>query len=58
MSADAVADALLRGMRHGSFLIIPGREGKFSVLMKRLLPGLVERVMDRTVRRVGEGKRK
>jgi short-subunit dehydrogenase len=52
MSADAVADALIRGMARKPLLIIPGAEGKFAVLVKRLLPGLVERVMDRTIARV------
>jgi short-subunit dehydrogenase len=52
MSADAVAQALLRGMRRGSFLIIPGREGKFIALAKRFFPRMVESVMERTVRGV------
>ncbi len=52
MSPDAVADALIRGMERCSFLIIPGLDGRLSVLAKRLFPGVVERVMDRTIRRV------
>ncbi len=54
MSADAVADALLRGMARRAFLIIPGMDGRLSVLAKRLAPGLVARVMDRTVARVAQ----
>jgi len=52
MGADAVADALIRGMARRSFLIIPGVDGRLGVLAKRLFPGLVQRVMDRTIRQV------
>lgn len=52
MSADAVADALIRGMARRTFLIIPGTDGRMSVLAKRLFPSVVERVMDRTIRKV------
>ena len=51
MSPEAVADALLSGMRRGRFLIIPGLDGRLSVLAKRLAPGLVSWVMDRAVAR-------
>jgi len=54
MSADAVADALFRGMARRSFLIVPGRDGKLVALAKRLVPGLVERTMDRTIRSVAK----
>jgi short-subunit dehydrogenase len=49
LSADAVADALFRGMARGQFLIVPGRESKVAVLAKRLVPGLVSWVMDRII---------
>jgi NAD(P)-dependent dehydrogenase (short-subunit alcohol dehydrogenase family) len=52
MTADAVADALIRGMARHAFLIIPGIEGRIGVLAKRFFPGVVERIMDRTIRRV------
>jgi 3-dehydrosphinganine reductase len=48
-----IADALLRGMARGRFLIIPGRDGRLEVLAQRLAPGMVRWVMDRTVARVG-----
>ena len=57
MTADAVADALIRGMARRAFLIIPGIEGRVGVLAKRLFPGVVERIMDRTIRRVARGAR-
>jgi 3-dehydrosphinganine reductase len=53
LSPAAVADALLRGMARHTFLIIPGVDGRVSVLAKRLVPGLVHWVMDRTVAKVG-----
>ena len=53
MTADAVAAALLRGMAKRQFLIVPGLDGRLTVLAKRLLPGVVAWVMDRTVARVG-----
>jgi 3-dehydrosphinganine reductase len=52
MSADAVAEALIRGMARRAFLIIPGADGRLTVLAKRFFPGLVERIMDRTIRQV------
>jgi 3-dehydrosphinganine reductase len=52
MSADAVADALMGGMEKGKFMIIPGLEGKFIYLAKRLFPSLVNYVMDREVKKV------
>jgi hypothetical protein len=55
MSADAVADALIRGMARRSFLIIPGIDGRLGALAKRLFPGLVQRIMDRTIRQVSRG---
>ncbi len=50
MSAGAVADAMLRGVARREFLIIPGTDGKLTHLAKRLWPGLVHRIMMRTVR--------
>ena len=52
LSADEVADALLAGMAKRAPLIIPGRQARLSHLVKRLFPRLVERVMNRQIRRV------
>ncbi|MCX5851752.1 MAG: SDR family oxidoreductase [Deltaproteobacteria bacterium] len=52
MKPDDVARALVAGMERGTFLIIPGFEGKFVCFAKRLLPRLVEFMMDRDIRRV------
>ena len=43
--------ALIAGMAKKSFLIVPGMDGKLVVLAKRLFPGLVEKLLDRRVRR-------
>ena len=53
LSAAVVADALVRGMAREAFLIIPGLDSRLGVLAKRLFPGLVHRVMDGTVAKVG-----
>jgi 3-dehydrosphinganine reductase len=51
LSAEEVAAALLTGMERRRFLIIPGRAARFTVLAKRLFPGLVAREIDRSVAR-------
>ena len=58
MTAHEVAKALLKGMKRGKPVIIPGLDGKFTVLAKRLVPGLVESVLNRTVRKVQRGNRR
>jgi NAD(P)-dependent dehydrogenase (short-subunit alcohol dehydrogenase family) len=52
LSAEEVAEELLRGMERRRLLILPGRESRWAALAKRLVPGLVERVTDRAVARV------
>jgi len=52
LSSEQVAMAFFRGLRKNKMLIVPGVAGKFNVLMKCLLPGLVEWVMDREIIRV------
>lgn len=54
LSPAAVADALLRGMARGTFLIIPGLDSRLGVLAKRFVPGVVHWVMDRTVAKVAQ----
>jgi len=49
MHPDAVAAALLRGVKKGSFLIVPNVESTLAFLAKRLYPSLVERYMDRAI---------
>jgi 3-dehydrosphinganine reductase len=52
MQPDEVAEALIKGMKRNSFLIIPGFEGKMLYLLKRLFPGLVEFSIDREIKKV------
>lgn len=58
MSADDVAGALIKGIEKGKFMIIPGLEGKFIYLAKRLSPSLVNYVMDREVAKVAGSAKK
>jgi 3-dehydrosphinganine reductase len=46
MKPGDVAEALLKGMARKEFIIIPNADGRFTYVMKRLLPGLVEMVTD------------
>jgi len=54
LSPAAVAEHLLRGMARGEFLIVPGFDSRLGVLAKRLAPGVVRWVMDRTIVKVGQ----
>lgn len=49
MSPDKVAECLVRGIEKKKFVIIPGIDGKLTVLVKRFTPGLVNMIMDRTI---------
>jgi 3-dehydrosphinganine reductase len=51
LSADRVARDAIRGMRRGTPNIVPGMEAKVVTLARRFVPGLVERVEDRIIRR-------
>jgi short-subunit dehydrogenase len=52
MQPEDVAKALVKGIQKKRSIIIPGFEGRMTCHAKRLVPSLVERVMDRTIRRV------
>ena len=51
MQPDDVAKALLTGIRRGTFMIVPGGDGKLAYFMKRYAPGVVDRVMRRGIRK-------
>ncbi len=55
MQPEDVARAMIKGMCKNKFMIIPGFDGKLSFWAKRLLPRLVEWIMNRAIRRVGTG---
>mgnify|MGYP000621399968 CR=1 FL=1 len=52
MTADDVADVFFKELPRNKFIIVPGISGKFSVLMKRLFPGLVASIIDRQIKKV------
>ncbi|MDY6794155.1 MAG: SDR family oxidoreductase [Actinomycetota bacterium] len=53
LQPEEVAEAMLKGMRKGKFLIGPGPAGTIYYL-KRFLPWLVDMVMDRDIRKARE----
>ena len=55
MQPDDVAKALLTGIRRGTFMIVPGGEGRLAYMMKRYAPAVVDRVMRRGIRRAQQG---
>jgi short-subunit dehydrogenase len=50
MTAEAVADALVAGMARRRFLIVPGRQARLTVGLKRWAPRLLAWAIDRQVR--------
>lgn len=52
MQPDDVAKALLTGVRRGTFMIVPGREGKLAYFMKRHTPAVVDLAMRREISKV------
>ena len=51
LTSEQVANAFFKALPKRNMLIVPGVAGKFSVVMKRFFPRVVELVMDRGVRR-------
>ena len=52
MQPEDVAKTLIKGMQKKQPVIIPGFEGKMTYFAKRLAPSIVERIMDRTIKRI------
>jgi 3-dehydrosphinganine reductase len=50
---DVAVDAI-RGMERGQFLILPGFGTKYTHVMKRLFPGLVESIIDGKIRKAAQ----
>lgn len=48
MTADAVASAILSGMEAGSYEIVPGMDGRITVVAARMLPGVTRWVCDQS----------
>ena len=52
MQPGIVADHLLRGIRKGKFMILPGGMNKLTYLLKRIFPWLVFTIMDGDIKKV------
>lgn len=52
MAPAEVAKELILGMKKGSFLVVPGIDGKLIYALKRYAPWLIERVMNSKIRKV------
>ena len=48
---DEVADACLKGIRRGSFMILPGGKNKLIYFMKRIFPSIVYAILDGDVKK-------
>jgi len=57
MKPVTVAEALLKGVEKGRFIIMPGFDGKSTWLAKRLAPGLVNRVIMRSIKKAQKGEK-
>lgn len=51
VSAESVAEDLLRGLEGGAWQIVPGRTNRLAVRLKGLAPGLVDRLLRARLRR-------
>lgn len=56
MQPDDVARELIEGIKRGTFMIIPGADGRFTYFMKRHLPGIVELIMRQGIRKAQKAK--
>jgi 3-dehydrosphinganine reductase len=55
LSAEAVVESLLVGMAARRFEVIPGMDGRFTVLANRWIPGVVRAYCDWAQRKAGRG---
>lgn len=58
MHPDDVAAELVKGIRRGSFMIVPGTEGRLALAMKRHLPRVVDLIMRRAIGNAQKGRAK
>ncbi|RPJ56610.1 MAG: SDR family NAD(P)-dependent oxidoreductase [Dehalococcoidia bacterium] len=54
MEPEQVANSLLNAMTRGEFLIIPNASGKITNIIKRISPGIAERVIDQKIKQVNK----
>ncbi len=58
LSAEQVAQALVKGVCARRAVIVPGRDARVAAVAHRFAPRLVERIMDRTVEKVQKHQKK
>lgn len=56
MTPDEVARELIAGIGRGSFMIIPGADGRLTHFLKRHFPSVVEFIMRRGIRKARQGR--
>ncbi|MDB5226549.1 MAG: Short-chain dehydrogenase/reductase [Bacteroidota bacterium] len=56
LKPEFVAQEVLRQLQSKKFMIIPGMDGKFTLLLKRFFPLLLEWFMDRSIQKVQRRK--
>ena len=54
MTPEVVARELIKGIQKNRVMIIPGMDGKFTFLIKRLFPSLVEFIMGRQIKKASQ----
>ena len=52
LKPEFVADAVLKGIQQNKKMIVPGADGKMSLLFKRFFPDLVDWMLNRTVKKL------
>ena len=52
LQPEFVADAVLRGIQKKQKMIIPGFDGKMSLILKRFFPGLIDWVMNLSIKKI------
>ena len=52
LQPEFVANAVLKGIQKNKKMIIPGFDGKMSLIFKRFLPGLVDFIMNLSIKKV------
>ena len=52
MKPEEVAKALIKGMGKKAFIILPDLNSKLTWWMRRMLPGVVDMVMDADIKKV------
>jgi 3-dehydrosphinganine reductase len=52
LQPEFVAAAVLKGIQQQKKMIIPGFDGKMSLILKRFFPGLIDWIMNLSIKKV------